>query len=104
MLLWRLGLYLEPLKHPVRQRAAVVHFELPVSTLVVLDPSFKFFDRPDARPFEDEFAFGSDTLDAGEGCGLEEFEMFAYSLESNGVVFCMVLPERASEEMSVYIA
>ena len=81
-----------------------MHFELPVGALVVLYPGFEFFYRPDARPFENEFALGSDTFDAGEGCSLEEFEMLTYSLEGNGVVFRMVLPERASEEMSVYIA
>ena len=82
----------------------MVHFELPVGALVVLDPRFKFFDRPDACRFEDELAFGSDTLDAGEGCGSKEFEMFADPLKCNGVVFCVMLPECASEEMSVHVA
>ena len=81
-----------------------MHFELPVCALMVLDPSLKFFDRVNACPFKDQFAFGSDTLNGGEGCGLEEFEVFTDSLESDGVVLCVVLPECTSEEMSVHVS
>ena len=82
----------------------MVHFELPVGALMVLYPSFEFFHRMNSGTLENELAFGSDTFDAGEGCSLEEFEMFADPLESNGIVLCMVLSECAPEEMSVYIA
>ncbi len=82
----------------------MVYFELPVGAFVILDPCFEFFDRTDACTLEDELAFGSDTFDAGEGCSLEEFEMFADPLESNGIVLCMVLPEGTPEDMPVYIA
>ena len=82
----------------------MVYFELPVCAFVILDPCFKFFDRSDACTLEHEFALRSDTFDAGEGCGLKEFEMFTDPLECEGVVFCMVLSEGTSEEMPVYIA
>lgn len=82
----------------------MVHFEFPVGALVVLDPSFKFLHRMNSGTLENEFALGSDTLDAGKRRSLEELEMFAYSLQSNSIVFCMVLPECAPEEMSVHIA
>lgn len=82
----------------------MMHFECPVGALVIYDPSFKFLHRMNSGTLKNEFALGSHTLDAGEGCSLEEFEMFADPLESNGIVLCMVLPEGTSEEMSVYIA
>lgn len=81
-----------------------MYFELPVGTLMVLYPSFEFFHRMNSGTLENEFALGSDTLDAGKRCSLEKFEMFANPLESNGVVLCMVLPECTSEEMPVDIA
>lgn len=74
-----------------------MHFEFPVGALMVLYPGFEFLHRMDSSTLENEFALGSDTLDAGEGCSLEEFEMFAYPLESNGIVFCMMLPKGTSK-------
>ena len=73
-------LWLEFLEHPIRQRAAVMYFELPVGSLVFCNPSFQVFYRVDACALKDLFAFGSDALDGGERCGLEQFEMLAYSL------------------------
>ena len=57
-----------------------MHFELPVGPLVVYDPGFEIFYRVYACTLEDLFAFGSDSLDGGERCGLEQFEVFAYPL------------------------
>ena len=74
-----------------------MYFELPVGPFMVYDPSFEIFDRVDACTFEDEFAFGSDSLDGGERCGLEQFEVFAYPLEGSRVVGSVVLPESASK-------
>ncbi len=82
----------------------MMHFEFPVGALVVLYPSFEFFDRCDACPLKDPIAFGSDTLETREGCGLKQFEMFADPLEGDGVIFCVVLPEGAPEEMPVDVA
>ena len=68
---------LESLKQAIGKCAAVVYFELPVGAFVVLYPGFEFFDRCDACPLKDPIAFGSDTLETREGCGLKQFEMFA---------------------------
>lgn len=82
----------------------MVHFKFPVGALVVLYPGFEFFDRTNACSFEDEFALGSYTFNGGEGCGLEEFQVFAYSLEGDSVVFCVMLSEGTPEEMPVDVA
>lgn len=81
----------------------MVYFKLPVGALVIYDPSFEIFDRVNACTLEDLFAFGSDPLDGGERCGLEEFEVFAYSLQCSCIVGCVVLSKGTSKNMSVHI-
>ena len=81
-----------------------MHFELPVGALVVLYPGFEFFNGCDACTLENEFALRSYTFNGGEGCRLKEFEVFAYSLEGDSVVFCVMLSEGTPEEMPVDVA
>ena len=81
-----------------------MYFKFPVGALMVYDPGFEIFHRVDTCTFEDLFAFGSDTFDGGERCGLEKFEVFAYPLQGSGIIGSMVLSECASKDVSVDIA
>ena len=58
----------------------MVDFKLPVGAFMLEHPSFQVFYRVNACALKDLFAFGSDALDGGERCGLEQFELFAYPL------------------------
>lgn len=81
----------------------MMYFKFPVGALMVYDPGFEIFDRVDTSTLKHLFALGSDTFDGGEGCGLEQMQMFAYPLQGSGIVGSMVLPKSTSKYVSVYI-